>query len=290
MNKKDRVKLRFGPYRTPRFKRGDVVYCERCGEVTLCGLSSGRIPWPTCRRGKAKAIVLCAGLADAVRRESAVAVQHWWGVGRSTVLQWRKALGVGRQTHGTWALQSDYAKEPRMDAIRARAVAKARDPERRAKISAARRERPPSPKVLQALHEGNRGRHHSKATRRKMSVSHKRRGTRPPHGRAWTPAEDALVRSFAPSEAASRTGRTLRSVIYRRRALNLPDGRRSNGKVPRGGPWSGEEDTLVRTMPAAQVAERTGRTLREVYRRRQKLRGGKRKLPDGRATNGRKPK
>src|ERR1700704_5527219 len=127
MNQNHRVKLRFGPYRTPRFKYGDVVFCERCGEVTLCGLSKGRIPWPMCRRGKAMAIVLSGGLVDAVQRESGVAIQYWWGVGQDTVWKWRKALGVDRYTQGTRALQSDYANEPRMDAIRAKAWAKAGD-------------------------------------------------------------------------------------------------------------------------------------------------------------------
>jgi hypothetical protein len=113
---KDRVRLRFGPYRTPRFRYGDVVFCERCGEVAVCGLSAARIPWPTCRRGKGRAIILCADLVDAVRRESSIAVQYWWGVGRETVWRWRKALGVEARTAGTRAIMIAYAKEPRMTA------------------------------------------------------------------------------------------------------------------------------------------------------------------------------
>src|ERR1700730_5256129 len=101
MNKKDRVKLRFGPYKTPRFKYGDVVFCERCGEVTLCGLSKGRIPWPTCRRGKAKAIALIGCLVDAARLKSAITSRYWWCVGQYTVNKRRKALEVERYTKGT---------------------------------------------------------------------------------------------------------------------------------------------------------------------------------------------
>src|SRR4051794_26521332 len=108
MNPKDRVKLRFGPYPAPRFSYGDVVFCERVGEVILCGLSSGRIPWPLCRCGKVKAIALVGKLVDAVREESALAVQYWWGVGPSTVWKWRKALGVGAHNRGTRALQRDH--------------------------------------------------------------------------------------------------------------------------------------------------------------------------------------
>jgi hypothetical protein len=46
-------------------------------------------------------------------------------------------------------------------------------------------------------------------------------------------------------------------------------------------PWTQAEDELVRTLPAAQAAARTGRTLSSVYTRRTAL-----GVPDGRATNG----
>jgi hypothetical protein len=38
----DRVRLRYGPYKTPRFHYGKVVRCEVRGEVVRCGLSAGR--------------------------------------------------------------------------------------------------------------------------------------------------------------------------------------------------------------------------------------------------------
>jgi hypothetical protein len=115
MKAKDRVRLRFGPYHTPRFRYGDVVFCERCGEVTVCGLSAARIPWPTCRRGRGRAIILCADLVDAVRRESSIAVQYWWGVGRETVWRWRKALGVEARTEGTRAMSPPQRGNPAED-------------------------------------------------------------------------------------------------------------------------------------------------------------------------------
>jgi hypothetical protein len=40
-------------------------------------------------------LVVCKGLAKAVRSESAQAVAYWRGVHRQTVWAWRKALGVG---------------------------------------------------------------------------------------------------------------------------------------------------------------------------------------------------
>jgi len=45
MPRVDRHQLRFGPYRTPRFKYGARVECEVRGEVTIIGLSDGPIPW-----------------------------------------------------------------------------------------------------------------------------------------------------------------------------------------------------------------------------------------------------
>jgi hypothetical protein len=61
-----------------------------------------------------------------------------------------------------------------------------------------------------------------------------RHGRRPPPwtGRAvkaWTAAEDALVRSLPPAEAARRIARPLRAVYHRRYLLGVPDGRKKYG-------------------------------------------------------------
>jgi hypothetical protein len=48
------------------------------------------------------------------------------------------------------------------------------------------------------------------------------------HKRAWTPAENELVRALPAQEAAQQTGRTLGAVRCRRSFLGLPDGRRKN--------------------------------------------------------------
>jgi hypothetical protein len=50
-------------------------------------------------------------LADAVPRESAQAIQDWWGVGSDTVWKWRKALGVEPITEGTSSLHSRWSPE-----------------------------------------------------------------------------------------------------------------------------------------------------------------------------------
>ena len=59
----------------------------------------------------------------------------------------------------------------------------------------------------------------------------------------------------------------------------MSEARRNRGTRPpkAGRPWTEQEDTLVRTLPAKEVAKRTGRTLTAVWCRRQAL-----GMPDGR--------
>jgi len=79
----DRFRLRFGPYRTPRFRYGKIVSCEVRGEVRIVGLSDALIPWPIGQKGQGpRALVVFKDLAKAVRREANLAVAHWWGVVR----------------------------------------------------------------------------------------------------------------------------------------------------------------------------------------------------------------
>jgi hypothetical protein len=94
-----------GIYKTPQFRYGQKVICELRGQVVLCGLTEAQIRWPSGKVGRHHAIVLYAGLAEAVRREAAQAVAYWWGVSLYTVWKWRKALGVGATTPGTSRLR-----------------------------------------------------------------------------------------------------------------------------------------------------------------------------------------
>jgi hypothetical protein len=236
MNDAARSRL-LGTYRTPRFRYDKTVRCEVRGEVTIVRLSDGPIPWPIGKRGRGKSLVVFKNLARAVRRESELAVVHWWGVSVWTVWKWRKALGVGATTEGASRLRRDYSGEPWARRARRKAVAKACDPGRRAKIAAARRGRPRPPEVVEAVRQAHLGAHHTEEKRRRMSETHRRRGTRPPKaGEPWAPWEDELVRALRPTDAARRTGRTLQAVYGRRRVLKLSDGR-AGRKVPgRGGP------------------------------------------------------
>ena len=67
MDDADRHRLHFGPYPTPRFRYGAVVWCEVRGEVTIAGLTDAPIPWPVGKRGRAKSLVVYKGLAKALR-------------------------------------------------------------------------------------------------------------------------------------------------------------------------------------------------------------------------------
>jgi hypothetical protein len=221
----ERFKL-LGTYRTPRCRIGQRVRCAVQGEVVIVALSDAPIPWPLWHSGSHLVPVVYKGLLRAVRRESEQAVVHWWGVGVELVWKPRKALGVELVNEGTYRLKRDYAAEPWFIEARAEAHAKARDPERCAKIAASKQGKPRPAHVVQAVIDAHLGTHHSEETRRQMSESHRRRGTRPPKaGRPWTAEEDELVRTLPIAAAAEKTGRTRCAVASRRLKLGLPDGR-----------------------------------------------------------------
>jgi hypothetical protein len=221
VNGAERFRL-LGTYKTPQFRYGRQVFCELRGWVTIVGLTEAPIPWPVGKRGRGKTLILYGDLEKAVRRESAVAVAHWWGVSPQTVTKWRRALDVGRATEGTSRLHRAYAAEPW--ARRARE-----------QLAASKRGKPRPAHVIEAVRNARLGTSHSAQTRRKIGEAHRRRGTRPPAaGRPWTAEEDALLNLLTPAEVAERTGRTLTAVWHRRQALGFPDGR-AGRKVSRKG-------------------------------------------------------
>jgi hypothetical protein len=227
MKDTERYRLLYGPYRAPPFRFGDVVFCERRGEVKIVGLSSGRIPWPMGERNGQRSLILFGALADAVRLESAVAVAYWWGASPWLTWQWRNTLRVGPLNDGTSALRGRVMAGEHGESMRNLSRAKDRDPIRRVKIADSKRGKPRPAHVVEAMRQGKTGRVHTDEERRKRSESHRRLGTRPPKaGRAWTAAEDKLLRTLAAAEVARRTGRRLQAVYDRRHELRLPDGRR----------------------------------------------------------------
>jgi hypothetical protein len=75
------------------------------------------------------------------------------------------------------------------------------------------------------------------------------------------------------AEVARRTGQSPNAVAKKRLELGRPPVRPHR--------WTPEEDALVRALPVAGVARRTGRTLKAVWARRRVS-----QLPGGRVKNG----
>jgi hypothetical protein len=178
MTDAERYALLFGPYSTPSVDYGDVVVCEVRGEVVVSGLSNGRIPWPLGKRVRKKGFVVCAGLAEAIRRESAAAVCYWWGITPQTVTKWRKAMGVSELTEGTSTLKRKNFKEDWAIAARQKSLAKARDPERRRKIAESKKGKPRPAHVVAAMQAGRLRAGVSEETRRKLRDANRRRRER----------------------------------------------------------------------------------------------------------------
>jgi hypothetical protein len=226
MEDADRFRL-LGKYRTPRFRLGQRARCLVRGEMVITGMTDALTPWPVGKRGRERhSLVVYKDLVKAIRRESNQAIAHWWGVDNQTVTKWRRALSVDAITEGTSRLHSDVIEEIG-DAMRQESVKKARDPERRRKISESMRGKPRPQHVLDAMHEARRGSHHTEEAKRKIGEASRRRGACVPGTIPWTAEEDELVRTLPAEEVVRRTGRSLIAVYTRRIRLRVPDGRRS---------------------------------------------------------------
>ena len=104
--------------------------------------------------------------------------------------------GCGANTPEEWSVEA--RKKPH---------AKNGDPDRRAKIAAAKRGVPRPWSVIKKLIDAKTGTKHTAEAKAKMSAAQKRRGTRPPKaGRAWTAEEDEAVRTMSPRRPRSRQG------------------------------------------------------------------------------------
>jgi hypothetical protein len=82
--------------------------------------------------------------------------------------------------------------------------------------------------VNNALHRGLRGLPGGDSLARLLV----RRGRRPVMGApgAWTAAQDQLLRTLTPAEAARRTRRPILAIYRRRHLLRLPDARKKHGR------------------------------------------------------------
>jgi len=213
-----RTKLYFGPHRTPRFKRGLIVFDESRGDVRIVGLSDAPIPWPLgVSRTGAKALVLYKDLAQAVRKESNKAIQYWWKIGMAPVTRWRKALSVNRYNRGTTLLQKANGHLPYMARIQRKSRTKEALRKRGIAVAAYKVGKPRPPRVLRALLKA-RHRPQSAEHRRKISLANKGRYMRGLVPKPWAQWEDALL-LLPMQDVIAKTGRTRYAIQLRRRKL-----------------------------------------------------------------------
>jgi hypothetical protein len=67
-----RYRLLHGPYRAPKCRVGGVLFCQfRHREVKVGGLTDAPVLWPITREHGPRSLILCGGLIEAVRCESA---------------------------------------------------------------------------------------------------------------------------------------------------------------------------------------------------------------------------
>jgi hypothetical protein len=112
-----------GPYQPPPCEVGSSLRCLIRGRQTVAGITDAPIPWPWAwqeQGGGHRLLIVCGGLAEAIRTETTLAVAHHWGVGRKLVTGWRRALGVDRMTPGTLARWRQLAPRKLPRAARAR--------------------------------------------------------------------------------------------------------------------------------------------------------------------------
>lgn len=99
--------LLHGPYRPPKVRVGDRLFCALRGrELTVVDWSDGPVPWPRARIGANLSLILYGDLVKAVRVESMAAIAWAWGVSTASVMRWRHALKVPEHNEGTRALNS----------------------------------------------------------------------------------------------------------------------------------------------------------------------------------------
>ena len=90
------------------------------------------------------------------------------------------------------------------------------------------------------------------------------------HGPRWTQEQPQLLGAEPDVVVAEKVGRTAQAVRVMRSRLGIPNPAARPGAYG-SPPWTAAEDRLVRTLPPAQAAARTGRTMDAVYRRRHHL-------------------
>ena len=238
-------------------------------EVTVGGITDGRIQWPFALGPGPQGPIVCGSLVRAVQKESEIAVAFHWGVSTTTVKKWRRALRVPAITNGTLSLYVSYGYE-RLTTPENKAKTKAasRRPEVREKIRASRVGRPLHPNTAAALREAvsrpkteawKRG---QSARSRKMWENAEQYGLRAQH--AWPDEDIALLGKKSDRAVGGILGLPEYVVVHKRKSLGI------EASVLE--PWQDDEIRLLGTATDSEVAKALGRSLSSIRSKRAKLR------------------
>src|SRR5262249_9222657 len=144
-------------------------------------------------------------LARAIQHESALALRHWWGVGRSTTERWRRAFGVGR-------MDSEGSRRVILHAIQTSVVARGE-----AQLDDEVIWAPEEEALVGVLYDDEVAR---RTGRTLTAVRQKRKELRRPNPKLphtrrlfWTPEHEELAMSLPVAEVAERTGHTKAAVL-----------------------------------------------------------------------------
>jgi hypothetical protein len=263
----ERFKLLYGPYVAPKCGLGDKLPCEYKGrEVTVKGMTDAPIQWPCARRNRNASPILCGDLIRAVRTESVMAVAQHWGVGRSVVWRWRRALDVGPMTNGSRRLRIEYAVETLTPEVRAKAREAMHSEKVRAKLSALRKGRKQHPNTIAACRElGKRPK--SDEWKRGMSERSRKMWANAeayglPSQRKWTEEEIALLGTDTDRTIARILGLPINVITNKRARLGI---------TCLGQRWKDHEIALLGTAPDSQLVRKLGKSSSAIHRKREKL-------------------
>jgi hypothetical protein len=191
----DSTRLRYGPYKPPRLRKGDRAFCYfRDCDVVVTAWTDAPLSWPRCRPlrhpGGYGGLLVTEELQRAILSEAAAALKRWFGVSGQTVWQWRRAFGV------------TYLGTPGSRAVHARLVADSAAVRRGRPLSAAHR------RLLRRL-----GRERNWADR----LVGKRWASR-----GWTKSQETLLGTAPDAVLARRFKRSAEAVRQRRSLLKVP--------------------------------------------------------------------
>lgn len=186
------------------------------------GYTNAPIPWPRLLKTGRHVHIMCGDLLKAVRTESSVAMQYWFGVSSGTVSNWRRALGVGRNTPGTFKLAQDLIDVRMTEEEQERGRTISKQPEAIAKMKASKKGKPVHPNCLKALDKGRRQRRSDEVyTHTAKLISQKWANGEIVHHNAWTDEELAMLGTDTDKAVAMKIGRSVVGVALKRRKLGI---------------------------------------------------------------------